>query len=140
MHARNIEAAKIIFAKDCLCAFDLRYQTHNPDAGKKLNREVLTNAAIPHSSPQQAQTVNRSLSSRVSVSQKIRANSNAARLVSQTQRVHQKITGGRTAHAQALHFAMRLSKHRRAIKKIGKQVSAENKLLMHNMTIADARV
>ena len=66
------------------------------------------------------------------------ASSSAARLVSQTQRVHQYMTGGNTAHSQAVQTANFSLKHRLAIRKIGMQVSAEKKLFRPSSTSAEA--
>ena len=57
------------------------------------------------------------------------ASRSAARLVSQTHRVHQYITGGMTAQSQPLQIASLSLKHLFAIRKIGMQVSAEKRLL-----------
>ena len=62
----------------------------------------------------------------------------AARLVSQIARVHQKITLGNSAHAHADPTATFSEKIRRAIRKIGMQVRAENTLLIASSTKADA--
>ncbi len=75
----------------------------------------------------------------VSASQKITANSRVEKLVSHTQRVHQYMTYGRRPHVQAEPTATFSEKIRRAIRKIGMQVSAEKTLLTVSSTKADAR-
>src|SRR4029077_8266449 len=87
-------------ANERLPRFQRRYHAHNPAAGRNASREVLVRAAIPQTSPNWSHGVSPSLSSRSSVSQKMSASSSAARLVSQTQRVHQNITDGKTAQIQ----------------------------------------
>ena len=64
--------------------------------------------------------------------------SRAARLVSQMARVHQNITLGSKAHAQAAPTATLSENIRRAIRKIGMQVSAEKRLFTLSSTKADA--
>ena len=76
----------------------------------------------------------------MSVSQKITASNSAARLVSHTQRVHQKMTDGSRAHVHADHTATLSSKHLLAIRNIGMQVSAEKTLLRLSRTKAEARL
>src|ERR1051326_3920392 len=129
MPAKNIAAKAIPGSDDRFC-FLLRYQTHNPDAGRKDRREVLVKAATPHKSPKAFHGSEPSISSSFNVSQKIRASSRAARLVSHTQRVHQYIIVGRRAHAQEDQIATLSLKHFLAIRKIGRQVRAEKILLM----------
>src|SRR5271166_3908825 len=121
-------------------AFARRYQAHNPATGKNESREVLFSAAMPQSKPNQIHGNGPSRSSSVSTSQKIVARSSADRLVSHTQRVHQKITFGSSAHAHADPTATFSEKIRRAIRKIGTQVRAENKLFSASSTKADAFV
>src|SRR5271165_2838365 len=140
MQATNANADSATPASDCLPRFRRRYHAHKPEAGRNASREVLASAAIPQSSPNWIHGTNPSLSSRSSVSQKTSASSNAARLVSHTQRVHQYITGGIIAHSQPVQTASFSSKHRLAIRKMGIQVSAEKKLLMLRSTSAEAWV
>src|ERR1700674_5715357 len=116
------------------------YQTHNPETGRKDSRAVLVSAAMPHSKPNCSHDFVPSVSSISSVSQKIIASSSAARLVSHTQRVHQKMTEGSRAQVQAVHTATFSSKHLFAIRKIGMQVSAEKILLRLRRTQAEARL
>src|SRR5439155_21696095 len=120
--------------------FHRRYQGHIADAGRNDSREVLVRAAAPHSRPNAIHGSAPSSSSSFSASQKMRVSSRAARLVSQTQRVHQYITVGKSAHAHAVHTATLSLKHFRAMRKIGMQVSAEKTLLMLSKIRADAWV
>ena len=62
----------------------------------------------------------------------------AAKLVSQTQRVHQNMTLGRSAQAHAEPTATFSEKILRAIRKIGTQVSVEKTLFIVSSTNADA--
>src|ERR1700693_2118857 len=117
-----------------------RYHAHSPEAGRNASREVLVRPAIPQSSPNSSHGFSPSLSSRSKVSQKISASKSAARLVSQTQRVHQYMTGGITAQSQADQMASFSPKHLLAIRKIGMQVSAEKKLFRPSKTSAEAWV
>ena len=98
---------------------------------------MLFSAATPHSNPKPNHGGQPSRSSIVRVSQKIVASNNAERLVSHTQRVHQNITLGSKAQAQADHTATFIEKIRRAIRKIGIQVRAEQRLLKANKTNAE---
>src|SRR5262249_48627947 len=115
-----------------------RYHAQSPEAGRNPSREVLVNAAIPHNIPYTIHGFAPLTSSSLRVSQKRIASSNAARLVSHTQRVHQYMTDGNSAQSQAVHTAIFSSKHFLAIKKIGTQVRAENKLLILSKISADA--
>src|SRR5438105_12591718 len=159
MQTRKITDAKTTPPKERLPSFQRRHQTQKPEIGRKARREVLTSAAIPHINPNSAQGKSRlrhvrvsalacacperakdnSHSSITSVSQKSKVSRNAARLVSQTQRVAQAITGGSNAHSQQVQSATRSLKQRRAIQKIGMQVSAEKTLLMASNTTAAVR-
>src|SRR5713226_6640401 len=113
---------------DGLPFFQRRYQAHKPDAGRNESREVLVSAATPQSRPNAIHGFAPSISSSCRVNQKMTARSSAARLVSQTQRVHQYITDGSSAHDQALQTATFSLKHFRPIRKMGTQVRAETKL------------
>src|SRR5580693_3304944 len=137
IHAAKMIEARITPPRDFLPSFARWYQAHKPDAGRNDNRAVLVSAATPHSRPNCSHGFNPSFSSIVSVNQKITASNSAARLVSQTQRVHQKITEGSSTHVQELHTATFSSKHLFAIRKIGMQVSAEKILLMLRRTRAE---
>src|SRR6267154_1715753 len=137
MQATNTSAASTTPVMEGLSRFARRYHAHNPAAGRNASREVLVRPAIPHSSPNCSHEVNPFLSSRSRVSQKMRASSSAARLVSHTQRVHQYMTGGNTAQSQAVQTASFSLKHFLAIRKIGMQVSAEKRLLRPRRTIAE---
>jgi len=121
-------------------SFARRYHAHSPDAGRNESREVLVNAPTPHSRPNPIQGPVPSASSSRNVSQKITVRSSAARLVSHTHRVDQNITDGRTAHIHAVHTATFSLKHFRAIRKIGIEVNAENRLLMLSRVNADTCV
>src|SRR5579862_1251273 len=138
MQATNIRADNATPISEDLPHFQRRYHTHSPEAGRKASREVLARAAIPQSMPKRTHGNSPSFCSRSSVSQKRIASSNAARLVSHTQRVHQYITGGITAQSQPVQTASFSSKHLLAIRKMGMQVSAENRLLMVRSANADA--
>src|SRR5581483_6848074 len=136
-HATNTIDATATPATEVLRAFDRRYQAHNPAAGRNERREVLFSAAAAHSVPNSSHGRNPIRSSNVSAIQKMAANSNAERLVSQIQRVHQKITLGRRAHAHEDQMATFSEKILRAIRKIGTHVNAEQILLNDSSTIAD---
>ena len=81
-----------------------------------------------------------SLSSRSSVSQKTSASSNAARLVSHTQRVHQYITGGITAQSQAVQTASFFVETSLGDQKNRNTSQRGKKLLMPSSTSAEAWV
>src|SRR6478609_11734861 len=98
MQKANASDASTIPASELLPRFHRRYHTHNPEAGRNASREVLVSPAIPHRNPNSNQGLSPFRSSRSSASQKISASRKAARLVSHTQRVHQYMTGGITAH------------------------------------------
>src|SRR5436305_10975558 len=121
-----------ILANDDFPPLARRIHAHNPEAGKKESREVLVRAATPHSSPNAIHGRVPSSSSSSSVSQKMTASSSAARLVSQTQRTAQYITGGSSTHAHALHTATLSLKHFLAMAKIATQVNAEKMLLIQS--------
>src|SRR5579862_4994769 len=140
MHATNTPADTTTPVSEGLPRFQRRYHAHSPEAGRNASREVLARAATPQSRPKRNQGISPSFSSRSRVSQNKIASSNAARLVSHTHRVHQYMTGGITAHSQAVQIASFSSKHRLAIRKMGMQVSAENRLLMVSRTRAEAWV
>jgi hypothetical protein len=125
-------------AKAGFRSFDRRYQTHSPDAGRNESREVFVKAEIPQSRPNSSHGFHPLRSSKSRVSQKISASRSAAKLVSQTQRVHQYITEGNNAQVHEVQTATFSLKHRFAIRKIGTQVNAEKKLLMESSTSADA--
>src|SRR5262249_24686141 len=95
---------------------------------------------MPHSRPNTIQDFVPSVSSSCNVNQKITARISAVRLVSHTQRVHQYITEGKSAHSQVVPTATFSLKHFRAIKKSRMQVSAENKLFMPRRIRAEAGV
>src|SRR5580658_387514 len=138
MHAKNTTEASTTPAKDCLPLRARRYHAHKPAAGRNDNNDVLLSAVTPHSSPNWNQGSQPSRSSSVSASQKIVVSSSAARLVSQIARVHQNITLGSRAHAQAEPTATFSENIRRAIRKIGTQVRAEKVLFIVSNTNADA--
>src|SRR5260370_27426337 len=138
MHARKTTAARTILARDRLPRFARRYQAHNPAAGRNDRRTVLLNAAMPQSNPNSNQGSQPSRSSRVSATHRIVASRSADRLVSQTHFVYQYITLGSKAHAHAEPTATFSEKTRRAMRKIGIQVSAEKMLLMVKSTNAEA--
>lgn len=98
---------------------------------------MLVNAVTPHSNPNVNQGFQPSRSSSVSASQKIVVSSSVDKLVSHTHRVHQNITFGSSAQVHADHTATFIENTRRAIRKIGMQVSAENALLSVSSTKAD---
>src|SRR6184192_759373 len=126
MHAKKMIEANAIPPTDRLPLFARRYHAHNPEAGKKASMEGFVSAAPPHRKPNS------------SVSQKIIASSNAARLVSQTQRVAKP--DGSSAQNHDAHTATFSLKQRRAIKKMGMQVSAEKILFNISRASADDRV
>src|SRR5579872_1692872 len=125
MQAKKMKAERTTPASDRFPDFARRYHAHNPAAGKNDKREVLFSAMIPHSRPNSNHGHHPSPSSSLSVSQMTVANSNADKVVSQIHRVHQNMTFGRSAHAQADTIATFAEKIRRAILNIGTQVSAE---------------
>src|SRR5579863_447545 len=94
IHTAKMIEARIIPARDRFPSLARWYQTHNPETGRNDNNVVLVSAATPQSKPNCSQGFNPSFSSMVNVNQKITASNSAARLVSQTHRVHQKITEG----------------------------------------------
>src|SRR5580698_6994778 len=130
MHAKNMTAANTTPPSDGRPRLARLHHAHNPEAGRNDNSDGLVNAATPHSKPKPTHSFRSSASSITKVSQKITASNSAARLVSHTQRVHQKTIGGNNAHVQAVHTATLSLKHRLPIRKIGTQVSAENTLLI----------
>src|SRR5246127_5446503 len=138
MQAKNMIEAAATPPSDRLPRFARRYHTHNPEVGKNDNMEVLVSVAIPHSSPNSNQGHRPSCSSTSSVSQKMIASSNAARLVSQTHRVAKP--DGSSAQNHDAHTAIFSSKHRLAIKKMGTQVSAEKILFNISSASAEDRV
>ena len=138
MHAKKMTAESTTPVSDRFPIFARRYQAHNPAAGKNDKREVLVSAMIPHSRPNSSQGHDPSRSSSVNVNQTTVANSSADKLVSQIHRVHQNMTFGSSAHAHADPTATLSEKIRRAILKIGTQVSAEHALLNVSSTKADA--
>src|SRR3974390_64443 len=101
-------------------------------------RDVLFNATIPQSSPNSSQGRQPSRSSMVSESQRITASRSADKLVSQMARVHQNMTLGSRAQAHAEPMATFSENIRRAIRKMGRQVSAEQMLFMVSSTKAEA--
>src|SRR5882672_9422414 len=138
IQARNMREARMIPARERLLSFQRRYQIQSPEAGRKASNEVFVRAAMPQISPNSSHGFQSSFSSITSVSQKSTASKSAARLVSHTQRVHQYVTDGRSAHVQELQTATFSLKHRFAIKKIGIPVRAEKMLLMVSRINADA--
>src|SRR5438552_2744775 len=138
MHAKKMIEANAIPPTDRLPLFARRYHAHNPEAGKKASMEGFVSAAPPHRKPNSSQERRPSPPSNSSVSQKIIASSNAARLVSQTQRVAKP--DGSSAQNHDAHTATFSLKHRRAIKKMGMQVSAEKILFNISSASADDRV
>src|SRR6185503_3768285 len=129
MVAKKKVAASATPANERFPVLNRRYHAHNPDAGRNVTSEVLVNTATPQSKPKPTQGLAISRFSSSNVSQKIIVSKNAARLVSQTQRVDQYITVGSKAQAHALQTPTFSLKHLRAIKKIGMHVSAEKMLL-----------
>ncbi len=93
---------------------------------------------MPQSNPNSNQGRRPSRSSRVRASQISVANRSADRLVSHTERVHQNMTLGNKAQAQADPTATFSENMRRATRKIGTQVSAEKKLFSVSRTNAAA--
>src|SRR5271155_3367130 len=140
MQATKMNDATRIPPSERLSSLARWYQTHSPETGRNDNRVVLVSAATPQSKPNCSHGFNSSFSSIVSVSQKIAASNSAARLVSQIQRVHQKITDGSRAQVQELQTATLSLKHFFAIRKIGMQVSAEKILLMVKRSMAEVRL
>src|SRR6266566_2086564 len=138
MQARNMIEAAARPTTDRLPSFDRRYNTQSPEASKNANMEGFVRAAIPHSRPNSIQGRMPSRSSSWSVSQKMIASSNAARLVSQTHRVAKP--DGSSAQNHDAHTATFSLKQRRAIKKMGMQVSAEKILFNISRASADDRV
>src|SRR5579862_3468825 len=138
MHAQNTAADSATPAKDRFPRPARRYHAHNPVAGRKASRDVPFSAITPHNNPKPNQGSQPSRSSITSVSQMTRANNRADRLVSQMARVHQNMTLGSNAHAHADPTATFSENMRRAIRKIGMHVSAEQKLLKLKITMADA--
>src|ERR1700757_5062980 len=130
MAATKKAEAKPTPPKDPFPLFDRRYHAHNPEAGRNESNETFVSAATPQSTPNPIHGVGPFKSSSFRVSQKIKASSNAARLVSHTQRVDQYITEGNSAHVQADQTATFSLKHLREIKKIGSEVKAEKTLLI----------
>src|SRR5579871_332321 len=140
MQAKKIIEARTTPGSELFPRFARRDHAHKPAAGRNDSREVLFSAAIPQSAPNSSHGIQPSRSSRVSVSQKITASSSAERLVSQISRVHQNITFGSKAQAHAEPIATFLEKLRRAIWKMGMQVSAEQAELKVSSTNAEAFV
>src|SRR5579863_235712 len=138
MHVKNTTDESTTPASERFPIFALRYQAHNPAAGKNDKREVLFSAMTPHSRPNSIHGRNPSRSTSVRVNQITVANSRADRLVSQIQRVHQNITFGSSAQAHADPSATFSEKMRREILKIGTQVKAEHALLNVSNTNAEA--
>src|SRR5215469_9092613 len=93
--------------------------------------------AIPLSNPNCTQGLRPSRFSKSSANQKMVVSNRADKLVSHTHRVHQYITYGNRLQNHADHTATFSPKHRRPIKKMGIEVSAEKMLLMSSSTIAD---
>src|ERR1700733_13433567 len=139
IHAAKMIAASMTPPSERLPSLARWYQTHNPETGRKESKAVLVSPATPHSKPNCSQDLGPSSASMVSVRKKITASSSAARLVSHTQRVHQKITDGSSAQVQAVHTATFSWKHLFAIRKIGTQVRAEKMLLMLSRTRSETR-
>src|SRR5580658_8004829 len=111
MQAAKMIEARITPVSERLPSLARWYQIHKPETGRNDSRAVLVSAATPQSKPNCSQGFNPSVSSIVSVNQKITATNSAARLVSQTQRVHQKITAGSSTQVQELHTATFSLKH-----------------------------
>src|SRR5438105_3631232 len=138
MHAKNTIEATATPAADRLPSLERRYKAQSPDAGKNASMEGFVRAAIPHRKPNSSQGRRPSRSSSSSVSQKMIASSNAARLVSQTQRVAKP--DGSSAQNHDAHPATLSSKQRRTIRKIGMHVNAEKTLFNISRASADDRV
>src|SRR6266498_626886 len=100
MVAKKTMEASTTPAKDGLPNFARRYQDHSPAPGRNANRDGLFSATMPQSRPKPNQGIHPSRSSMVRASQRITASSRADKVVSQTDRVHQKITLGSSAQAQ----------------------------------------
>src|SRR5579864_1559755 len=130
MQAQKTTEARTTPANDGRPRLERRYQAHITEAGRNDKSTVLFNATMPHRSPNSSHGTRPSRSSSVSAIHKMVVSSNADKLVSHTQRVHQKITLGSRAQAQAEPTATFSEKTRRAIKNIGIQVSAEKRLLI----------
>src|SRR4051794_14528409 len=138
MQPTNTRDAKTTPARERFPDLARRYHAHKPAAGRNDRREVLFRAARPHNAPKVIQGNQPSRSSNVSASQQTTESNSADRLVSQIQRVHQKMTLGNRAHAHADPTATCLEKIRRAIRKIGRHVNAEHRLLKVSRAIAAA--
>src|SRR5579872_1763579 len=139
MHRKKTSEANAIPLKDRFPRRDRRYQVHKPAAGRNDRRDGLLRAAIPQSSPNSTHGSQPLRSSRSRASQTSVVSRNVDRLVSHTQRVDQNITFGSRAHAQAEPTAIFSEKILRAIRKIGRHVSAEKKLFSVRRKKADAR-
>src|ERR1700733_13977653 len=140
MQATNTAAARTTPANERRPFCERRIQAHRPAAGRNANRDVFVSAATPQSRPNASHDIPPSWSSMTSASQKIRVSKSAARLVSQTQRVHQYMTNGASAQSHALHTATLSRNDRLAIQKIGMQVSEEKMLLIASNTSAEPRL
>src|SRR6267154_4087380 len=121
MAATKKAEAKTTPPKERFPLFDRRHHAHSPDAGRNDSNETFVSAATPQSTPNPIHGVGPSKSSSFRVSQKIKASSSAARLVSHTQRVDQYITEGKSAQVHAVQTETFSLKHFFAIKKIGTQ-------------------
>src|SRR5579863_256605 len=140
MHAANMTVASKTPPSERRPCPARRHQAHRPEAGRNDKSEGLVNAATPHSRPKPSHGLSSSASSITSVSQKIKASNKAARLVSHTQRVHQKMTEGNSTQVQAVHTATFSLKQRLPIRKMGTHVNPEHMLLMLSRTNADPRL
>src|SRR5579871_5777152 len=138
MQAKKTAEPRTTPARDRLPIFCRRYHTQIPHAGRNESREVLLNPAMPQSNPNSPQGRRPSRSSSVSACHTMSASNNADRLVSQTSRVHQNITLGRSAQAHADPTATFSEKTRRPMRKIGMHVSAEKPLFTVRRTNAES--
>src|ERR1700739_162718 len=138
MHAKKTADASTTPSNDFLPRLARRYQAHNPAAGRNDSSGVLFSAAMPHNNPNSNQGMSPSRSSMISASQTIMVSRRADRLVSHTERVHQNITLGSKAQAQAEPTATFSENIRCAMRKMGMHVRAEKRLLSANITNADA--
>src|SRR5271165_2024474 len=107
MVAAKNSAASATPASGDLPFFHDPCHAQSPETGRNASREVLVRPATPHSMPKAIHGFAPERSSISSVSHKITANSNAAKLVSHIKRVHQYITGGNRAHIQEVQAATR---------------------------------
>src|SRR5208283_5961444 len=99
-HAAKMTDARTTPPSERLPSLARWYQAHKPETGRKDNSAVLVSAAAPHSKPNRSHNLSPSFWPISSVRWKITASNSAARLVSHTQCVHQKLKGGSSAQVQ----------------------------------------